>query len=166
MTDAANTLRSHRPRWWQIVIVVALSPFLILAAILALAVFVIEGLGLRLFIWAWWCPRGRDVLFVYSDSPIWQDEIESRILPELGDRAVVLNWSERKRWSWSVARRVFRHFGGDREFNPLAVVFHPFGRTHVFRFWQPFQDFKHGKPESLRRMKAELFRAIGVLPRE
>lgn len=162
----ANTQHNRLPRWRQIAFVVALSPLLILAAILALALFVIEGLGLRLLIWALWCPRGRDVLFVYSDSPIWHDEIESRILPELGDRAIVLNWSERKRWRWSVARWAFRHFGGDREFNPLAVVFRPFGRTRVFRFWQPFQDFKHGRPEPLDDMKAKFFQVIGAHPGE
>lgn len=162
----ANTQHNLRPRWWQIAIVIALLPFLILAAILSLVWLVIEGLGLRLLIWALWCPRGRDVLFVYSNSPIWHDNVENQILPNLGDRAVVLNWSERKRWRWSVARRAFRHFGGDREFNPLAAVFRPFGRTQVFRFWQPFQDFKHGRPEPLRRMKTELVGAIGVQPSE
>jgi len=158
----ANAQHNLRPRWWQIAITIALLPFLILAAILSLTFFAIESLGLRLLIVALWCPRGRDVLFVYSNSPIWHDDIESQILPNLGKRAVVLNWSERGRWRFSVARRAFRHFGGDREFNRLAVVFRPFGRTRVFRFWQPFQDFKHGKPEPLRRMKAELFGAIGV----
>jgi len=37
---------------------------------------------------------GRDILLVYSDSPIWHDYIEERILPHLGERAVVLNWSQ------------------------------------------------------------------------
>ena len=82
-----------------------------------------------------------DPLFVYSDSPIWHEYIVQHFLPYLGERAVILNWSDRKLWRFSLARIAFRHFGGNREFNPLAVVFRPFGRTQAFRFWQPFRSF-------------------------
>jgi hypothetical protein len=42
------------------------------------------------------------------------------------------------------------------------VVFRPLRRARVFRFWQPFRDFKHGDPEPLRRLEKELFELIGV----
>jgi hypothetical protein len=102
------------------------------------------------------------VLFVYSDSPIWRDYIDERILPLHAERALVLNWSERRRWRPSLSRMTFHHFGGSREFNPLAVVFRPFRRTRTFRFWQPFRDFKHGHPEALHAMERDLFGLIGV----
>lgn len=153
---------SHKQKWWQIAILLPLFPLILALAVVFLVLFFIASILLRVIIWFWWCLRGRDILFVYSDSPIWHDYIEQHILPQLGKRAVVLNWSQRKRWRFSVARLAFQHFGGYRQFNPLAVVFRPFGRTHTFRFWQPFRDFKHGHPEALQKMEAEFFELIGV----
>ena len=115
---------------------------------------------LHLAIWTWWYLRGRDILFVYSDSPIWREHVEQHILPYLGERAVVLNWSHRKRWRISIARLAFHYFGGSREFNPLAVVFRPMRRTRTFRFWQPFRDFKHGRPEALRKLEHDSSRSL------
>jgi hypothetical protein len=99
---------------------------------------------------------------VYSDSPVWHDHIEQQVLPRLGQRAVVLNWSERKQWRRSLAVMAFRYFGGTREFNPLAVVFRPFRLAHRFRFYEPFREFKHGRPEAVANIENELFDLIGV----
>lgn len=120
---------------------------------------------LHFVIWIWWCARGRDVLFVYSDSPVWREYIERRLLPDLGERAIVLNWSQRKRWRLSLSRIAFRHFGGTREFNPLAVVFRPFRRTRTFRFWKAFRDMKHERTESLQAMEREFFDFAGISQR-
>jgi hypothetical protein len=69
---------------------------------------------------------GKRVLFVYSNSPVWQSYIENNILPRLPHGSVVLNWSERRRWRWwSLSAAAFHFFGGSREFNPLAVVVRP-----------------------------------------
>jgi hypothetical protein len=158
----STSAHKHETKWWQVAIMLPLIPVVLVVAIFALVLFVVASISLRIVIWSWWCLRGRDILFVYSDSPIWHDYIEQQILPHLGDRAVILNWSERKRWRFSLARMAFHHFGGYRQFNPLGVVFRPFGRTHKFRFWQPFRDFKHGHPEALQKMETEFFQLIGV----
>lgn len=161
-----NPNTKSQTKWWPVVLIVALTPaFLVVAAIVVL-LFLVATVCLHITIWTWWCLRGRDILFVYSDSPIWHDYIEEGILPRLGGRAVILNWSQRKRWRMSVARLAFHHFGGYREINPLAVVFRPFRRSRVFRFWQPFRDFKHGHPEALHQMEREFFGSIGVPGRE
>ena len=148
--------------WWQIAVLILCVPLLIAIGIPALAVYLLYSFCLRLAVWSWWCLRGRDILFVYSDSPVWQDYIEQCIVPNLGERAIVLNWSERKRWRLSLRRMAFYHFGGDREFNPLGVVFRPFRRTRTFRFWQPFRDFKRGRPEALQKMEDEFFGLIEI----
>jgi len=135
---------------------------LIAVGVIALLAFAVASACMHVVVWTWWCLRGRDILFVYSDSPIWRDYVEQNILPYLGDRAVVLNWSQRKQWRLSVARLAFHHFGGYRQFNPLAVVFRPFRRTRTFRFWEPFRDFKHGRPAALHTMELEFFSLIGV----
>ena len=156
---ATTAPKNHR-EWWQIPMLILLSPLILAFVVVAIVLFIIASISLRIVIWSWWCLRGRDVLFVYSDSPIWHDYIEQHFLPHLGEHAVVLNWSQRKRWRFSLARMAFRHFGGYRQFNPIGVVFRPFGRTYKFRFWQPFRDFKHGHPEALHKMESEFFGLI------
>jgi hypothetical protein len=117
------------------------------------------GAILRVWFWRTHAAQGRPVLFVYSDSPSWQEYIEENILPRISERAVVLNWSERRVWSsespWEA--RFFHRFAGDREFNPLALVFCASGRIRAIRFHRAFLDFKHGKESALRAAEAELF---------
>ena len=107
-------------------------------------------------------PEGRFILFVYSDSPHWKDYVESEILPRVARHAVVLNWSERRKWEagQTLEAKVFRHWAGTREFNPIAIIFPPSGRVRVIRFWRAFRDYKHGKRRPLERAREELFAAV------
>ena len=135
-----------------------------------------------------WGRTGKRGLLVYSNSPHWQRYVEERWLPRLEDALVVLNWSDRAKWNRKhpFEAQLFRRFAGDREFNPLAVIFLPREQhatfkawwlaikqgdavgmlapsahdVKVIRFWQPFRDFKHGKERALRQAEAELFAAI------
>ena len=157
-----TTASKRNLKWWQGIILIPLIPLILVFVVVALMLFIITSISLRILIWSWWCLRGRDILFVYSDSPIWHDYIEKDILPHIGERAVVLNLSQRKRWRFSLAWMAFHHFGGYRSFNPLGVVFRPFGRTHTFRFLQPFREFKHGHPEALHKMESEFFGLINI----
>jgi hypothetical protein len=122
--------------------------------------------GAILWVWFWraHAAHGRPVLFIYSESPNWQAYIEANILPRIGDRAVVLNWSQREQWlaesPWEA--RFYRRFAGDREFNPLALVFGRSGRVKAVRFHQAFLDFKHGKESTLRAAEAELFSLLEI----
>ena len=125
-------------------------------AVLALAAYGVAALLLHLALWLVWVPFGRRVLFVYSDSPLWQEYVEHNILPRLPSGSVVLNWSKRRHWSrWTLAYWTFRFFGGRREFNPIAVVVRPLRWSRVFRFWRAFRDFKHGRREPLTRLERE-----------
>jgi hypothetical protein len=137
-----------------------LVPFLLVCLLVYLA----WSCCLHLAIWSWWCTRGRDVLLVYSDSPVWHDYIEANLLPHIRKRAIILNWSERRTWRLSLAVLAFGHFGGDMEFNPLAVVFRPFRFTRRFRFWRPFREYKHGQPEALLTVQRDFFDALGIQP--
>jgi hypothetical protein len=135
-------------------LLILLSPLLALALI----PYLLYTAALYCAVWLLWCRRGKDVLLVWSESPVWKDRIETRLLPKLGRRAVVLNWSERREWRgrFSLTRMAFHHFGGDREFNPLAVVFRPLRRAETFRFWRPYKQLKQGHPEVLERMEVAL----------
>lgn len=149
-------------QWWLIALLIIASPIIIVFVVIGLGIHLTIRLGLTAAVWCAWLPRGRDTLIVYSDSAVWKVHMETEILPALASRVVVLNWSERARWPFGLPAAVFRHFAGAREFNPLAVVFRPMRPARVFRFWQPFSEWKQGKREPLARLEKELFAYLEI----
>lgn len=140
-------------------VVVVCSPLLLPL----LLVYGLYALLLHVLVWLLWSPGGTCVLFVYSNSPVWQSYIEDSILPRLPRGSVVLNWSERRRWRWwSLSAAVFYFFGGSREFNPLAVVVRPFRWGRTFRFWRAFRDAKHGNQHALQLVETRFFSYLGL----
>jgi len=96
---------------------------------------------------------------VYSDSPTWKEYVEREILPYIQDRAVILNWSERRNWKNSLAVLAFRYFGGYRNFNPIGMIFRPFRFVKTYRF---FEVFKHGDVKRVEEIRRELFDDLRV----
>lgn len=106
--------------------------------------------------------RGRYIVFVHSNSPVWQDYIAASILPRLPTDSVILNWSDHLKWKWlSFLVRVFRLYGGDTNFNPIGLVGTPLRGVKTFRFWEPFKEFKHGNQKPVRDLEAAFFAHIG-----
>ena len=142
------------------ILCVLLSPLILIVVSLWLA----WTFCLYLVVWTLWCTRGRDILFVYSDSPIWHDYIEEHIIPRIRNRAIILNWSQRRKWlhRFCLSSLLFRHFGGHREFNPMALYFRPFRRRLRFSFWEAFRDWKHGKTQTLNLVENDFFKAIKI----
>ena len=137
--------------------IIVVLPLIIPLAILALVLLALHRVVLYVLVWLLWLPRGKDVLFVFSDSPVWRDYLSERVLPLVQERAVVVNWSERGKWSkWWFPAHVLRTFGGGREFNPLVIVFRPLRRAQLFRFWQPFKDWERGYTEPVERLTNDL----------
>lgn len=166
-------------------------PILILASPLILAFMLWDNYRTRAlrreFARRW--PHKRGIL-VYSNSPHWQEYIEQKWLPRIGEHVVLLNWSARSQWAVEAPfeARVFRKFSGDREFNPLAIIFLPRVRTATVRAWlgsirrgdpfgvfmptarsiavipffRAFKDLKHGKTHLLHTKEAELFSLCDV----
>lgn len=141
-------------QWWAIPLLLLLSP-LIVAVIFLRALY---SLSLYILVWTCWLTRGRDLLFVYSDSPHWKEYIEQEILPRIQHRAIILNWSERRKWiqGMTLGSMLFRHFGGYREFNPIGLYFRPFWIHRTYRFWEPIRKWK--KKEDRRDLDAILTR--------
>jgi len=140
---------------------ILLLPLIIVAGFMAILVVVSYRISPYLLVWNCWCPRGRNVLLVYSESPLWQGDICETVIPHLPGSASILNWSQRRTWKWyHLSVLVAWHFGGRREFNPIVIVFRPFQRARIFRFWSPYRDQKHGKPEKLVSLKKEMFNTI------
>jgi hypothetical protein len=153
--------RTVSQRFRNAALVVIVLPFVLPLALLAITLYMLYRIVLYLLIWALWVPRGRDILFISSDSPIWHEYMETQVLPLVQDRAVVLNWSERKTWDrWALPVAVFRHFGGEREFNPMILLFRPLHRARVFRFFPAFQAWKRGYGEPVDRLRQELLSVL------
>lgn len=143
-------------QWLAIVIFV---PLFVAALPLIALLWALDILHIHIKLLFFCAPHGQRALFVYSNSPNWQEYCEREILPALPENAVVLNWSGRATWGHSFPTRLFKAYAGDWQFNPIGIVFRPFKRAAIFRFWQPFRDAKHGKPQKLERLKAEFLRA-------
>jgi hypothetical protein len=85
----------------------------------------------------------------------------TQILPLVENRAVVLNWSERKSWKkWSLAVRVFHLFSSGNDFNPAVMLFRPFRSAESFQFFSAFKEWKHGNTKKVERQRSELMRAL------
>ena len=128
-----------------------------LAPILILAVLFYFLWGAILYLAIWLTLKKQFVVFMYSNSPTWKDYIEREILPHIKDRAVVLNWSERRIWKSSLAVLAFRYFAGYRNFNPIGIVFRPFHFVKTYRFFEAFKEFKHSEPKKVGEIKKALF---------
>lgn len=158
-SGAGRTKPAKAPLWFKVLSLVFLAvllPVLIVWEILRL----LWTSFLYLAVWIAWCGRGRNILLVYSNSPIWQAYFERDILPRLGRRAVVLNWSERRKWRPSLATLVFGRFAGRENFNPLALVFWRFQRVQKFQFYEAFKEYKHGHVGAVETIKDRLFASL------
>jgi hypothetical protein len=164
--SSAVTLMSRRKqsflqRTSSVALLVLILPFVLPLALVAIALHLLYRNALYLLVWTLWLPKGKDVLLVYSDSPTWQEYMATQVLPAVYNRAVVLNWSERKKWrGWSLAVAIFHHFGGGREFNPLVILFRPARLARVFRFWPAFQHWKRGCRGPVERLRQDLLSAL------
>ena len=157
------------------ILLIILIPLILVILLLHCIWHFICGLWLKLLVKKHWYPQGKNMLFVYSNSPNWKEYIEENLLSKISKNAVIINWSERSEWDWTkkpLELRVFRHWTGvysyiqmscgkkrwdGREFNPLAITFVPWWRVEVFRFWQAFKDYKHGKDKHLKELESRLF---------
>jgi hypothetical protein len=138
-----------------------LLPLVLPLALVAIVLHLLYRMVLYLLVWAVWLPKGKDILLVYSNSAIWQEYMETQVLPLVQERAIILNWSERRQWpKWSLGVAVFTHFGGEREYNPLVALFRPARRVRLFRFWPAFKDWKQGYRAPVERLRQDLLSAL------
>lgn len=153
--------RTFSQRFKNAALVVLMLPFILPLALLAIILYPLYRIILYLLIWSLWLPKGKDILLILSDSPIWHEYMTTQVLPLVQDRALVLNWSDRRNWErWSLPVAVFRHFGGAREYNPMVLLFRPLRTARVFRFWSAFKDWKRGNRDSVDRLRDNLLASL------
>ncbi len=138
-----------------------LLPVIVPLAIVGLILHFLNKVVVYMLVWVWWLPKGKDVLYVSSDSPVWKEYMETEVFPLVAERAMVLSWSARSKWpKWSFAVRVFHTFGRGRDFNPMVVLFRPFRRAKIFRFLPAFEKRKHGNSASVEQLRRDLTQAL------
>jgi hypothetical protein len=135
--------------------IVVVAPFLILNSIVSS----LNGLWLNCQFRSRWGPAGKHILFVYSESRYWQEYIEGNIVPSIKNKAVFLNESKRSEWekSMPLEAKALLHWGGDSEFNPIAIVFASSGKVKTINFYKAFEDLDQGKNKLLKEKEAELY---------
>lgn len=150
----------------QVVLAPVWIPVMLAGALIGLPILgfyrLIRGLWLLRLFQTGFATQGKRVVLQYSRSPIWQSYIEEYWLPRLGQQVVVVDWSDHAKWKRQppLAARIASFWGGDRDFNPLAVVFTGRGKPKVVRFYKEFIAFKHGKPAGLREAEDRLFSLV------
>jgi hypothetical protein len=156
-TKTRDRQESKARRPFLLTVVILTAPLWLAALVVLVIGRVIQVVALYAFVWSWWIGWARQrVLFVYSDSPNWKEYVEANILPKLPANTVVLNWSNRAQWPrLSVPVMLFRCFAGEREFNPIGLVFERLDIVERYRFWQAFRDAKHGHSETLRLVETK-----------
>ena len=146
-----------RERITNILVILISLPLILLLMVFGFVLYALHRYILYLLVWLLWVPKGKDTLFVYSNSPIWHDYMIEQVLPLVRNRAVVLNWSERRTWrKWQLTQQVFYAFAGRREFNPIVIILQPLHRARLFRFRPAFKDWKKGDTESVERLRNDL----------
>lgn len=171
-----NKKRNRAIEFFILIIIVPFIPLIFLIVLIFGVCWLFYGVWLCLQVRLQWYPKGKYLLFVYSNSLSWKEYIETNILPKINQTAIIINWSERSKWDWKkrpLEIAVFKHWTGvsryffkskikwdGEDFNPIAITFIPWWKSKVLRFWQPFKDFKHGKERALTQLEAQLFDII------
>ena len=143
-----------------------LAPIFYLTFILSILLYVVlspliylYGLLLCTQVWIEWAKQGKDAIVIQTESEHSQEWI-SRLLPLIGDRAFLLNYSERDRWDrWSLPAQLFEIFGPrgmPERFTPhslpAVIVFRKFHRPRKFTFGERSKESE----EKLNQLRAEL----------
>jgi hypothetical protein len=138
-----------------------LVPLLVIYAIPFVFVGGVYRTLVNLSVWWLWCRRGKDVFYMSSQSPVWREYMETHILPLVQERAVIVDWTERRELErFSLKAAVARSYSREKEFNPIVVLFRPFHMRREFRFHGAFREYKHGKPEKVEVLRTELIEAL------
>ena len=151
-------LGAYATEWWPLL--VGLMP----AALVVL--YVLYGFLLRVLALLRWSRTPVRGILIYSNSPKWQEYIEREWLPRFGDRVIVLNWSERKKWTRSLAVCLFRyHLEGSSnaiDYNPSVILLRGCRYPYLYRYFYAFRNVKHGDDSALKKLEGQMFEDFGV----
>jgi len=137
-------------------------PYVLVALPIMLIWLSVESLLLRIWFWFNHKRHGRDVILITSESPIWSDYIRENILPRVENRALVMNWTERRFWrqDMPIAARAYQRWSGEKGMVPSVILVRGFWKIENFSLYQAFRDYKHGKQTTLREIEDKLLSTL------
>jgi len=138
---------------------------IILPVILYVLIFrFIAQLYIRLRIKHKW-PKGKYILFTYSESENWSQYIEDNILPKIDEYSIIINRSKNQHWKskFKLERHAIESWA-NININPIAIIFEPNKKVKVIEFYKAFRDLKHGKLETINSKSQELFECVPSNP--
>jgi hypothetical protein len=94
-------------------IIIVFSPAILLLVLGVLALLALTSICLHILIWTFWCVRGRDILFVYSDSPI---------LARLHRATIAPTHPAPRNCPQLVTAKALEDFAGSRGISPLRRI--------------------------------------------
>ncbi len=117
---------------------------------------------LKVRFWGRHGRKGKEILFVYSDSSTWKNYIETNILPRIEAHSIILNWSKRREWGsrMQFETKLFNRWAGPGDFVPVAILFSLTGKVRTFRLWQASGNPKHGKEKVSKEAEQALFETV------
>jgi hypothetical protein len=146
---------------------ILIAPVVVAGLVLCIPLFMLMHLGQLLrHVWlvlrlrmSW--PAHKFALVAYSDSPVWGPVFEDHVLPVIAEHCVVVNRSrENRKRQFHLERAALEFWGGHRSYNPLAIVLRGYGRVRVFRFFEEFEELKHGRPAPLEAKISEFLQYV------
>ncbi len=151
-------LAAYATEWWWLLIALVPSVIILL--------YVSYGVLLRAWALLKWSRTPIHGILIYSNSPNWQEYVEREWLPRLRDRVIILNWSQRKNWTHSLAIRLFRYYleGSTNaiDYNPAVLLLRGLKHPYLYRYFYAFRDAKHGRTNALTTLEAQMFEDFGV----
>jgi len=139
-----------------VIALVALAPMLVLIAIGR----VLRHLWLSYRVRMTW-PSDKVALLSYTTNVKWSDYLETRVIPLIESRCVVVHRSDAQ-WKEKnpLAAQLIEFYGDDTSYNPLAIVIRRRGWPKVFYLYEPFQKAHRGDTSALEAITAKLLEAV------
>lgn len=73
----ARDKRLFSRKLFEAALIIVVLPLVLPLAVLGLILYVLNRIVVYLLVWVWWLPRGKDVLFVSSESTVWKEYMET-----------------------------------------------------------------------------------------
>lgn len=85
--------------------------------------------------------KNKNTFFLYSSSKKWENYFEEKLIPQIQDKAIIINWSTRHTDNWNghpIAKEIFSLYRPRPYLYPSAIIFHPNGSVSKFSFYLPY----------------------------
>ncbi len=109
-----------------------------------------------------WISNGKNVLVVYSESKIWKEYFEKKLIPQIENTAVILNWSLRHKSrdnEKTLALEVLKFFR-KQWYYPVAFIFGNNADIQIFDFHESYIKMIKSGTGEYKKMEEDFLQKI------